>query len=125
MPGSAYPPRRDLPSVQSNIFSGCDSSLEMVPQADGASLGFRNAEAMPPYHYVYRDGMMYGPISERIEIPHVRRHYVRKKTTSTASSSTPAAPPSRGAGESRSTGRSRKRARREFGQIGIADGLTT
>jgi hypothetical protein len=80
----------NLPSVQSNIFNGCDGSLTMIPQADGVSLGFRNAEATPPYHYVYRDSVLYGPIYERVGIHHIRHHYTRKKTITTTTA-TPAA----------------------------------
>lgn len=62
-----------LPEVLSTVFKSCDSSLEMLPQADGVSLGFLNNQASPQYHYVYRDSELYGPIYD--EPQHYESHY--------------------------------------------------
>jgi hypothetical protein len=82
-----------LPYVQSSNFNGCDGSLTMIPQADGVSLGFRNSEANPSYHYVYRYGVLYGPIFERSPIPKIRHHYKRKVVTPTPGSAPGASVP--------------------------------
>lgn len=71
-----------LPNVLSTVFKSCDSNLEMIPQSDGVSLGFVNDQAVPPYHYVYRDNALYGPIYDQPEAPvyhHYYSHHTDKK----------------------------------------------
>lgn len=63
----------DFPHVLSTVFKSCDIHLQMLPQADGVSLGFLNNQASPQYHYVYRDSKLYGPIYD--EPQHYESHY--------------------------------------------------